>query len=826
MKNIFPSIILVLIFSILISSFSHAEEITACAEINGAGNDSGYYYLNGNISGGNQTDGIGTISCILVSVSNIRINCQGNTINGNESAGYSLNIDGGGPLTNVSIENCRITGANAGVAQSSTQYSNFTNNTIAVNGFYAMITSATGYNNYTDNVIPSGTSYYGIFHSISVGPSNFTNNNISSEYGLFLKGVSDQLVVGGRYNVGAANAIELAGSSSIFIANTTATSISGIGLRINGGTGSTIENVTISGGTFGASITNTDQNLFNNIVVTGKGMNFVTSNNNSITNSTIANSTYIGIALHLGNGNNITNNTIEGNDYYGIQSSENNTLILNNTFNNNADAASGSGATIKLNGSADVNITQNIINGSIGYGILGENTTSESNIWIINNTIENSTVAGIELFNQLTMLIVGNNIIKNNPIGISANISTEALNFANGTIQQNTIENSTEIGIYANYNLTNITNNSITKSGLGMIIANSTTAILNSNHYFNNTNDLLINNSATATVNATNETFDNPNGDFAHFSSIDFYHAPSSNEAFGIDWEENGTLAPTSATSVANKYTNITNISATFTINSITFNYDSADETNEANFTVFKYASGTWTQVSTTVNATSNKATITSITSPGVYALFEYSPEAESPTTQTSASGSNGDERTTYQIIQESECGNNTVILRSRNGQTQGVHIFIIQNGQIIRDGITDERGEFRYQLNEAAQIQIRMGSSSFFGPFAIEYCQNNQTQDQNQTMPQIIEEVNEQQEESINSEVPQRTELPDQVRETESVKSNSTSTAAQNQNRADNTQEAQGNSKNTPINWPVGIILVLILIAGVGVYYFFIRKK
>lgn len=292
-----------------------------------------------------------------------------------------------------------------------------------------------------------------------------------------------------------------------------------------------------------------------------------------------------------------------------------------------------------------------------------------------------------------------------------------------------------------------------------------------------------------------------------------------------IDWKTNDTGNPNSATSVANKYINITNISATFTINSITFNYDAADETNEANFTVFRYSLGTWTQVSTTLNATGNKATITSITNPGVYALFEYSPQSNP---QASTSGSNGDERIRYRITHESECGNNTVILGSQNGQIQGVRIFIIENDQIIREGTTDERGEFRYQLNEEAQIQIRIGSSSFFGPFAINHCQNNQTQyrEQNQTTPQIIGERNEQQNEEnrILDEPQKKTELPDQVQETKPTKSNSTTTAAQNQDRSDNTQETQGRSKNAQIDWPLGIIVILIL--GAGVYYFFIRKK
>lgn len=823
-QRIFVGFLLLGLILSLVTSVS-AEEISSCQTINAAGNDSGYYYLSSGVSGGDQSDGTFT-SCIYVNVDNIRINCQGNTIKGNASADFVVNLDAS---TNVSLENCIISAPNSGVRVYGLENSYITNNTITAGGSYGIIADVTALNNFTYNRITGP--FLGIEVTSSFGRNRLINNNASGEYGLRIFGAGNQYIEGGTYAGGSQSGMAFYHDNNE-IGNLTATSILEYGMLFTNSAGNNhINNVTVVGQVAGVRITTgAAGNIFNSInsVTNPIGFDLEGATNTVITNSTISDSTDIGISLRLGSGNNITNNTIEGNNNYGIKTSENNTLILNNTFNNNADASGGSGATIKLNGSADVNITQNIINGSTGYGIVGENTTSESNIWIINNTIENNTVAGIELFNQLTMLIVRNNTLKNNPIGISANVSTEALNFANGTIEQNTIENSTEIGIYANYNLTNISNNSITKSGLGMIIANSTNAILNSNHYFNNTNDLLINNSATSSVNATNETFDNPNGDFAHFSSIDFYHAPSSNEAFEIDWEENDTLAPTSATSVANKYINITNISATITINSITFNYDSADETNEANFTVFKYASGAWTQVSTTVNATSNKATITSITSPGVYALFEYSPEAESQTTQSSTSGSNGDERTRYQIIQESECGNNTVILRSRNGQTQGVRIFVIENGQIIRDGITDERGEFRYQLNEEAQIQIRMGSSSFFGPFAINYCQNNQTQnqDQNQTMPQIIEEVNEQQEESINSEVPQRTELPDQVRETESVKSNSTSTAAQNQNRADNTQEAQGNSKNTPINWPVGIILVLILIAGVGVYYFFIRKK
>lgn len=819
-----------LILALIMIPIASAGEITDCATISSAGNDSGYYYLSGNITGGNQTDGIGTVSCILINTSDIRLNCQGNTINGNTSAGYTLNIDGSGPLTNVSIENCRVTGTNSGVVQSSLQYSNFSNNTIAVSGTYAMTTSATGYNNYTNNVIPAGTSYYGIFHSISVGPSNFFNNNISSEYGLFLNGVSNQVVNGGTYNVGVATAIELAGSSNNIIGNLTATSIFGIGVRINGGSENRLDNISASGQNTALSITNTNGNTFTNLSVVGTPIGFFigTANNNTISNSSIINSSDTGISLHLGANNNITHNTIEGSGNYGIQSSENLTVIANNTFNNNGAVVGSSGAAIRLNGSQEANISQNTINSTTGYGIMQENQTSESILQITNNTIENSSVGAIGFLSQLNSGTISYNTIRNNPTGIYLNVSSQGTNFANGIVYQNTIENATTRGIYSNYNTTNITNNTITEAVLGLVIVNSSSAILNSNHYYNNTNDVEINNNATSITNATNETFDNPLGNSVNFTRLDFYHEPTATESIRIGWTNTNATEPNEANSVSNKYINITNLTTTATINSLSFDYSEVDQTNETSFTIFRYSSGSWTSITTSVNQTNNKATVTNITSFGTFGLFDYQPAEVEEEEITQSSSSSASQRKQYQVTHQSNCSQNLVTVTSQRSNSNQAYLFIMQGENIVAEGPEDEQGHFRYNLSSVEPVMVRIGASKFFGPFEIENCIQNQTQ---QIVQNQSQEIEQNQETEIEPNQPITTPAPQQTieppKEEEKINSTSANPPQTNQiNDKNQTIEAEEPNNKVGSSWIVGLILIILIVIGGVIYLINLRKK
>ncbi|MBC8521692.1 MAG: right-handed parallel beta-helix repeat-containing protein, partial [Methanomicrobia archaeon] len=170
----------------------------------------------------------------------------------------------------------------------------------------------------------------------------------------------------------------------------------------------------------------------------------------------------------------ISNNTITNNTYHGIaQWSAHNNTITNNeiTFNGNC----GIGGNVVSNSTIDHN--------DISNNTCGINLWNSSNNTIINNTAYNNTRHGILLQDSSNYNILANNIVYNNTYsGISLCYSS------NNTLKNNTAFNNEYFGIrvYLSSNNTITSNTVLDNEVVGTLLENSTNNTIINNTASNN----------------------------------------------------------------------------------------------------------------------------------------------------------------------------------------------------------------------------------------------------------------------------------------------------------------------------------------------------
>ena len=172
-----------------------------------------------------------------------------------------------------------------------------------------------------------------------------------------------------------------------------------------------------------------DRVLINNITIQNNYIGiYVSSDNNTLTNTTLTTSYAYGIKVSSSHNNTIFNNQIKNNKYYGISSSNsnNNTLINNQIsynryygilltqshstiFSNNLVANNG-GYGMQLTGSNKNTIANNSIKNNIGYAI---QLTSSNENHVDNNNISNSTYYGIRIRSSSNNNTITSNFISN-----------------------------------------------------------------------------------------------------------------------------------------------------------------------------------------------------------------------------------------------------------------------------------------------------------------------------------------------------------------------------------------------------------------------------
>jgi parallel beta-helix repeat protein len=436
--------------------------------------------------------------------------------------------------------------------------------------------------------------------------------------------------------------------------------------------------------------------------------------------------------------------------------------------------------------------------------------------------------------------VISNSVIYNNSAGgIHIYSNSNVLN--NNSISNNSVSIGDELfGIFIyGANNTNLSNNTISSSviGLNLRSANNTTVV--SDRYFNNSNNSILFNASlinsNMSVNLTSVVFDSPSGALSGYSNISLVDVVVDSSIYSLNWSSSPGTSPTGSTSPSNQYLSISNSTELVSIDSLTFHYVPGDVNQESTLGLWRYSSGSWTEVNATLNTASNLVNASALSSFGTFALFEdeFSP---------SSSSSSSDRTPSYSVSHDSDCPNSLTL--SRGGSVSSdVFVAIVQNGFTIASGRTDSRGRFSYNVSSIDQIYVRLGSSTYFGPYSPSVCRSSETTVQNTTA----------QNESIPSETqePQISDSDDSSTPVSSGISTQTNTSTQNSTSPDsrptNQGSSAGNSQNPSTGSQstnssgaaassqnnggaafglLGVGIVLLLILGAGAYWFFARRR
>ncbi|MFX0100995.1 MAG: nitrous oxide reductase family maturation protein NosD, partial [Candidatus Hodarchaeota archaeon] len=240
------------------------------------------------------------------------------------------------------------------------------------------------------------------------------------------------------------------------------------------------------GGPFCIMINNTNRFLvIRNCTLRGAtmagGLGLVVTNctNVNITNCTIENNNFVGLAIVQSNDTFVNDTIITGTTFYGFVSSVSNNVTVNDcTMSDNGDF----GAVILATNNSL--ISGNMIGNNHYMGIYVD---ISENFTISNNNVTNNNLTGIQASNSKNLTLVGNNVSETNTTGINLdtctdiNITGNTIDYNHGNnginvfttsgciIDNNSISYNTENGIYFyNADFNNITANDITGNTNGI----------------------------------------------------------------------------------------------------------------------------------------------------------------------------------------------------------------------------------------------------------------------------------------------------------------------------------------------------------------------
>ena len=294
-----------------------------------------------------------TSYCINISANDVTLDCQGHTIDGDDSADYGIYIyRSSSQTTNITIKNCIITdwdtaniylyhanenkiidtvsdsGPDDGIriyGSSSNTLSNITANSNNYNGVYIYSSSS----NTLSNITANSNNYNGIYLNSSSSntltdiTANFNYNGISlyaSSSNTFVDITTDFSNYG----------IYLHSSSSNYLANLTAYS-NNYGIYLNSSISNIFTNITTNLSRYdGIHLYSSSFNLFTNLTANSNnnsGVYLEVSSSNTLSNIT-ANFNYDGISFYSSSSNTLSNITANSNNYNGIylNSSSSNTI--------------------------------------------------------------------------------------------------------------------------------------------------------------------------------------------------------------------------------------------------------------------------------------------------------------------------------------------------------------------------------------------------------------------------------------------------------------------------------------------------------------------
>ena len=285
----------------------YSSSLAGCYELDRAGT---IYFLTADIEDSDVTN------CMDITANNVTLDCQGHLIDGiNEESTYGIYINrGSATTTNITVKNCVLTDWRYGA------YLYYANNNTVINS----TSSSNYYGIYlissSNNIIINSTSSdnsYGIY--LESSSDNQIINSIFNDNdndGISLSSSSDNQIINSTFNDNDNVGIDLGASSNNTITSSTSNSNEDCGIRL-----------------FSSSNNNTITSLtsYGNV----EGIAFFYSSNNQIINSSFDSNSDYGIYLTSSNGNQIINSTSNNNSNAGISlASSSDNIIYNNLFNN------------------------------------------------------------------------------------------------------------------------------------------------------------------------------------------------------------------------------------------------------------------------------------------------------------------------------------------------------------------------------------------------------------------------------------------------------------------------------------------------------------
>lgn len=586
---------------------------------------SGTYSLYSNLSS--------ITSCLEVQSNDITLDCQGNTISGDNSIGsYGILSNG---YNNTLIQNCRIQNFDRDISISTGTNWTINNNSLLHSNTGILMSNhnnTTVSNNYATNMTVSGDSaIYALSSSSNIIINNNQIENVSGR-GIYCSSVTN-----------------------CEIRNNILSNIGRMGIRVASGNIAVVDNNSVINTSdrlylFDLSQANINiTNNFGNISATD-GMIFDVAGTSRIVNNVIRNSDtqdYRISSATTTNCSGITfeNNTASGGSEYLFNNTvgaiiANRTiggLILCGTNNSVIDNVTIYNSE-KQNNVLDVLISDNVtltnINSSHGYsGIVAFNSSGNvfdadlrnANGAIITGTgygfwanAGNWNVSNIQTSDSRTIGLRGSN---------SAVVSANNLTSSNDTIGT---QISTAAGILSLYN------SSLTKSPNAIKIIGGTLN-LSTIHLYNNSIDFLVNASGP-NVYAEKIIFDQPSGNYDNYMNVSFNDTNAAPTViYSLNWSSIPATLPSGNLSFRNKYLSFNSISGSPIIENMLLSWETSElnsSINESDLSILLY-NNSWNVISSTPNVTNNNFDLSNVSLSGVYSITYAGTTPEPQQTQT-----------------------------------------------------------------------------------------------------------------------------------------------------------------------------------------------
>ncbi len=249
-------------------------------------------------------------------------------------------------------------------------------------------------------------------------------------------------------------------------------------------------------------------------------------------------------------------------------------------------------------------------------------------------------------------------------------------------------------------------------------------------------------------------------------------------------------------------------------------------------YSVSSNASGTLVNSVTVLAAPPNGHNLSKSTNISLTVLSEESSPSSEP---VSSSGSSDDEDP-IRVSHTSNCTTNEVLVQLGSQVLENEFVAIEQNGLVVFLGRTNEHGRFYYSLS-GNPVRVRVGSSSYFGPFdlssfcnsseslnlTLDVAQNQTTNDSsNSTESDLVPLISD--DSSSDSDISQPLPSLEDDLGSDNFASNSTSSSSGDSNSSSSDLQVQNPQPLLGSGLMLTIVFVAIL-GGFSVYWFLLRK-